>query len=64
MKNTYKITVTDSDGLLYACTYQAECYTANQIPYGVLDSIGKKYAPCSVTCACTSEGWKAEKDFS
>lgn len=64
MKNTYEITVTDSDGLLYACTYKEERYTMYQIPTRVVDSIGHKYMPCHVVCACVDEGWHAEKDFS
>lgn len=64
MKNTYKITISDSDGIRFACTHVAEKYTTNQIPYNLIDSLGNRYAPCHLECHCTTEGWTAEKNFS
>ena len=63
MKNTYNITISDSDGILFRCTHVAEKYTANQIPCSLLDELGKRYAPSKVKCVCLNEGWQAEKDF-
>jgi len=63
MKNTYNITISDSDGILFRCTHVAEKYTANQVPYSLLDELGKRYAPCKVKCVCLNEGWQAEKAF-
>lgn len=63
MKNTYKITVSDSDGIVFACTHVAEKYTTNQIPRDLLDALGQKYAPCAIVCKCVTEGWYAEKAY-
>ncbi len=64
MKNTYKITISDAEGLLFSCTHIAERYTTNQVPDRVLEELGRKYAPCSIVCDCLTEGWRAERDFS
>ena len=64
MKNTYKITISDSEGILLSCTHVAERYTADQVPHALLEELGKRYAPCTVSCACLNEGWRAEQTFS
>lgn len=64
MKNTYHITISNSDGILFQCTHIAERYTTYQVPSDLLDTLGKQYSPCEIKCVCTNEGWCAEKNFS
>ena len=63
MKNTYKITISDSDGILFSCTHVAPRYTVYQIPQTLIEELGRRYAPCHLECACTNEGWCADRDF-
>ena len=64
MENSYKIVISNSENILFQCTYVASRYTTNQVPRDMLDMLGERYAPCNVRCTCTNEGWTAEKNFS